>query len=353
MKYLDQALALAQTRLGFCAPNPAVGAVIVKAGEVIATGVHHAPGSAHAEIEALNVAGEAARGAVMYVTLEPCCHWGKTGPCVTRIIEAGITSVHYAFQDPNPAVHGRGAAALKAAGIQCDHVTHEAINAFYAPYAFWHAHQRPWVTAKIAMSLNGKIAHPRGSDERLLLTGSELNTFTHQNRRTSDGILTTINTILADDPQLNVRLENTIVPKPIFVLDTHARLPLTAQVCDTSARLVLLHGPKVAPKRIKELEAQNIQCIVCPEGATGLELDTCFSHIGAAGVHHIWMETGQQCLQNVLDQKLLQQLFVYLSPKWLDKDYLSAFVHPVDFSDAQHIQWHPMGREVYGDFRWE
>ncbi len=349
--FLTKALDKARTRLGFCAPNPAVGAVLVNNGNLVGEGVHYAAGSAHAEVEAIVQAGEVAKGATLYVTLEPCCHVGKTGPCVARIIEAGISEVYYGYEDPNPKVQGAGAKALQAAGVTCVHLSQPEIAAFYAPYAHWQRTGMPWVTAKIAMTLNGKIAGPKGV--RRQITGELLNEFTQQQRYHADAILTSINTILEDDPILNARVNDIPTPKPIFVLDSQARLPLEAKVCDTAVRLVLFHGRGVSSERIKELKTRGIQSIDCPEGANGLALEACLEHIGAAGYHHVWIEVGQRALQHFLKAKLLKQLYMYVSPQWYAEDCLSALACPFDFSTASSIVWHPMGREIYGEFKWE
>jgi diaminohydroxyphosphoribosylaminopyrimidine deaminase/5-amino-6-(5-phosphoribosylamino)uracil reductase len=147
--YLKQALQLAEIRRGFCAPNPSVGAVVVKNNKVISTGFHFASGAPHAEVDALNKCGDEARGATIYVTLEPCCHWGKTPPCTQLLIDRGIKTVIYGLSDPNPLVAGKGHANLEAANISCEQYTVPEISAFYASYYYWHKTGLPWVTAKI------------------------------------------------------------------------------------------------------------------------------------------------------------------------------------------------------------
>src|SRR3990167_7826390 len=207
--YLNEALVLAKKRRGFCAPNPSVGAVIVKNRKMIGSANHWAAGYFHAERQALMEIGKKAKGASLYVTLEPCCHWGKTPPCTDIIIHSGIKKVFYAARDPNPIISGKGIQILKSAGILCEQIKLPAIDLFYQSYYYWTQHHLPWVTAKLAMSLDGKIAGPQG--EPVSLTGAQLNTFTHQSRRESDAILTTVNTIIHDDPQMNVRLHDEII----------------------------------------------------------------------------------------------------------------------------------------------
>src|SRR3990167_2136538 len=166
---LKQALSLAESQRGFCAPNPSVGALVVKEGELIAEGVHRGPMKPHAEVEAIHHAGNQAEGASLYVTLEPCCHWGRTPPCTDLIVKSRIKAVYYAFQDPNPKVAGQGAKQLQAAGIECHSVELPEVTDFYRSYHYWIREGRPWVTAKLAISLDGKIAGPHG--EPVSLTG--------------------------------------------------------------------------------------------------------------------------------------------------------------------------------------
>ena len=204
MDYMERAICLAKLALGQVSPNPAVGAIVVRDGVIVGQGYTQPPGSWHAEVMALNQAGEQARGAVMYVTLEPCCHYGRTPPCTQALIAAGISEVHLAMLDPNPLVCGRGKAELEKAGIRTYLGEHEAeareINEAYTKYI---TTGLPFVTAKFAMSLDGKIATKTG-DSRWI-SGREARRYVHYLRYTSDAIMAGVNTILADDPQLTSR----------------------------------------------------------------------------------------------------------------------------------------------------
>ncbi|MGB6976420.1 MAG: bifunctional diaminohydroxyphosphoribosylaminopyrimidine deaminase/5-amino-6-(5-phosphoribosylamino)uracil reductase RibD, partial [Gammaproteobacteria bacterium] len=240
--YLLEALELAELRRGFCAPNPAVGAVVVKQGRVLATGYHKASGQPHAEAEALGSLGDEARGATLYVTLEPCCHLGKkTPPCTELLIARGIREVYYGFTDPNPQVAGLGAQALQAAGIPCKHVPLASIDEFYQSYAHWWQTRQPWLTAKLALSLDGKIAGAKG--KRMNITGAELQQYTHTLRHQADALLTTARTILNDDPQMNVRLGDKVIAKPLYIIDRELYLPLTARIWQTAKTICILHKP--------------------------------------------------------------------------------------------------------------
>ena len=170
-QYLKQALALALTRKGYCAPNPSVGAVIVKQGNIIGSGFHWASGFPHAEVVALEgLTPDETDGATIYGTLEPCCHWGKTPPCTDRLIQHHFAKVIYGLSDPNPDVAGKGVAALAEVGIVCEQLTLPEITAFYESYQFWWKYRRPRVIAKLAVSLDGKIALSSGKP--ISLTGA-------------------------------------------------------------------------------------------------------------------------------------------------------------------------------------
>ncbi|NPA31500.1 MAG: bifunctional diaminohydroxyphosphoribosylaminopyrimidine deaminase/5-amino-6-(5-phosphoribosylamino)uracil reductase RibD, partial [Chloroflexi bacterium] len=240
------ALDLARRGLGRTHPNPAVGAVIVRDGRVVGRGFHPKAGEPHAEIFALREAGDAARGAVMYVTLEPCVHHGRTPPCVDAILEAGIAEVHIATLDPNPVVHGQGVAKLRAAGVKVVLGEGQAeARKLIEGFAHWVRTRRPWVVAKYAMTLDGKIATRTGHAR--WITGPEARAWVHRLRDQVDAILVGRGTVEADDPRLTTRLPDAdAVHHPLrVVLDSRGRAPLTARVFDPGlpGRTVLAATP--------------------------------------------------------------------------------------------------------------
>ena len=199
--HMERALELAEQALGAVSPNPAVGAVIVKDGRIVGEGRTQPPGQAHAEVVALAQAGEAARGAAMYVTLEPCAHHGRTPPCIDAVIEAGLSAVHVATLDPDPRTNGKGADLLRAANIEVtvgegEAAAKETIEAFAKHVTTG----LPFVTAKFAMSLDGKVATPTGASR--WISGEESRRIAHHLRATSDAVMVGIGTVLADDPRL-------------------------------------------------------------------------------------------------------------------------------------------------------
>jgi len=338
------ALALAKQRKGFTAPNPAVGAVVVKQDQIIGRGHHVAAGQAHAEVMALDAAGAAAQGADLYITLEPCCHTGRTPPCTNAIISAGISRVFYAEDDPNPVVRGKSADLLAAAGISCEKMSVPDISDFYRSYRHRLQHGSPWLTAKIALSFDGKIAGKQG--ERVQLTGQEAQRFTHQQRYASDAILTTSHTVARDDPQLNVRLGDQAVKKPVYILARDADVDPNCQLSRTSSPLTVLHGPTAPPERLHALRAMDIKCVELPADDEGMVLESVMQHLASAGFHDVWVEAGGRLLQQLLLQNLLCAAYFYIAPKTLGNTATSAFTQPFDFIQlSRSIQWRVLGQD--------
>lgn len=324
--WMEQALAAADRRRGFCAPNPAVGAVLVsELGEVIAVGEHWACGEPHAEVVALQKAGGAARGATLLVTLEPCCHTGRTGPCTAAIIAAGVSRVYYGFRDPNPRVSGGGAAALHASGIPCEHLSLTIVDEFYRSYAYWTATGRPFVRAKLAMSADGMIAAADGSP--LVISGGVAAEFTAQGRRHADAILTTANTVIADNPRLNVRLGTEVQSRPVYVVDSGLRCGDDILLLHTARALIFFHGNQYDPNILDIWMSQSVACEKIAENDQGLLLDDVMAKIGADGVHELWVEVGSICLQSLIKSGLLDELLIYVSPINVGDGY-NAFLLP-------------------------
>lgn len=349
---LYRTLELARSRRGYCAPNPSVGAVIACGDEILAEGFHYGVGHAHAEVEALKQLTDIPADATLYVSLEPCCHHGRTPPCTDAIIASGIKRVVYGFQDPNPVVSGGGQSLLQAAGIHCELVELPEITEFYRSYAYWTKTRRPWVTAKLAMSLDGKIASASG--EPIILTGPELKNLTFLHRKHSDAILTTAATIIADDPQMNVRLGQSVEYKPIFLLDRNLRTPLSANIFKRTGHPVPSRHPGVGqdqvpsrhpgagqdpvpsrhpgvgqdPETITVYHSTNtdakvkarfiehgIRCVQIAETEFGLDLTEVINDIGHQGIHDLWLESGSTCYQAMINQKLVQKALLYVAPK--------------------------------------
>ena len=332
--YLLKALEVAETRRGSCAPNPAVGAVIVKDGQIIATGTHWAAGHPHAEVDALHKAGKAAKGATLYATLEPCCHHGKTPPCTDAILAAGIERVVFGFADPNP-VASKGCEVLTAAGIECKQFSLPEIDLFYHSYAHWLAHQRPWVRLKLAISADAKIAGESGKP--VPISGAACNGLTQQYRYHSDAILTTVQTLLNDNPKMNARLPNKTVAKPLFVLDSHLRLDHSMQVFKTAKSIVVYHRDDIATN-----EALN--CVPVPFNQQGLDLAVVLTDLGRRGVHDLWIEVGARAFDAFYRNQWVDEVIFYRSQKILGEQALPAFLtaSPIE---AHELEWEPLGED--------
>jgi diaminohydroxyphosphoribosylaminopyrimidine deaminase/5-amino-6-(5-phosphoribosylamino)uracil reductase len=344
--YLRKALELAKIHRGFCAPNPSVGAVIVRAGLVVAAGYHTGPGNPHAEVDAIRKLPEGgARGATIYITLEPCCHFGRTPPCTDAIKKSGITRVVYGYRDPNPIVAGKGEAALTSVGIICEHMHLPEINNFYASYLHWHVTKKPFITAKIALSLDGKIAGK--NDAPVQITGEPLNELTHYSRKKNDAILTTIRTVLQDDPQMNVRSSGQIYAKPLYVLDSDLRMPITAKVFTTTKSITIFHKEGAASERIAALTKAGARCIPVPHTADGLALENVISNIGADGVHDLWIEAGGKCFAAFTTMRLLQRAIIYIGSTWIGEGK-TAFADDFSFKllHSGNLRWLQFGRDV-------
>lgn len=324
-----QALDFARTRRGFCAPNPAVGAVIVGDGKVLSVGRHWAAGHPHAEVDAISqLTAKQLQGASIFVTLEPCCHHGRTPPCTELIIRSGITQVFYSQADPNPQVAGKGAQQLHAAGLVCERHEVPEISEFYASYLYWTQTKRPFCTAKLAISADHKIAGP--NSEPVAITGAECQQFTFKQRLHCDALLTSATTIINDDPQLNVRLTEQPVSKPVYIIDSRCRLPLSSKIFTTASVVTVLHANDVPQERVIALQQRGAICKAVtltqdnadPQHLSLLEV---MDFIGQQGVHDLWVEAGGCLFQALVEQGLVQKMLIYQSNRRLGNDATPAF----------------------------
>lgn len=318
MDYMKQALSLARLALGQASPNPAVGAVIVKDNAVIGLGYTQPPGSWHAEIMALNQAGEEARGSVMYVTLEPCCHYGRTPPCTKAIIAAGINEVHMAMIDPNPIVFGKGKSELEAAGIKV-HVgeLEEEAQQLNEAYTKHITTGIPFVIAKFAMSLDGKIATKSGDSK--WISGSESRQYLHNLRYTSDAIMAGVNTVVADDPQLTARCHatgGTSRKQPLRVIvDGDGRTPLTAQVFSMPGKTLVVLGKLASRKEKANFKRVGAELLELPSEEEGMvDLTELLKALGKRGITSVLVEGGGILLGSLFDWGLVDKVIAFVAP---------------------------------------
>jgi diaminohydroxyphosphoribosylaminopyrimidine deaminase/5-amino-6-(5-phosphoribosylamino)uracil reductase len=325
--FLRQALRLAARGRGKTSPNPMVGAVLVKRGVVIGSGWHRRAGLPHAEIEALHDCerrGHHARGATLYVTLEPCCTHGRTPPCTEAIIAAGIKRVVVAAKDPNPSHAGRGFKLLRRAGIEVQHgVLADEATRLNEVFNHWIVHRTPFVTVKAAMTLDGKIATSTG--ESKWITGEQSRAFAMKLRANADAILVGVNTVLADDPALTVRpvgsrksKPGTVKPLRRIVLDSQARTPITARlVTDDSASLTTIVASKRAPaKRLAALR-EKVRVEIAPLRDGLIDLRWLMKKLGAEQVTSLLVEGGGEVNASFLFGGHAQRVAFFYAPKIL------------------------------------
>ena len=337
--HLLGALAQAERFRGECAPNPAVGAVIVKNGVVQAKEAHRGYGFKHAEVLAIqSVTQEVTCAATLYVTLEPCCHHGKQPPCVDAIIEAGFARVVYAYMDPNPVVSGKAKALLAEHDIICEHLPVEAIDKFYQSYHYWHETKRPFVTAKIAISLDGKISHADG--QPAALTDKLSQQFTHKKRKQSDAILTTARTVKNDDPSLNVRLDSITQAKSLYVLDRTLMLSDTHKIFQTAKDLTFFHEGSQSG-----ISSKKVRCVTVGHNDEGLALQDVLVEIGKDGRHDLWLELGGKALSNFLAEGLVNRLYVLVAPKIMLEGQAAFYMQEL-LSTAKSKSWVALGEDA-------
>jgi diaminohydroxyphosphoribosylaminopyrimidine deaminase/5-amino-6-(5-phosphoribosylamino)uracil reductase len=317
LSYMQRALALARQAEGYTSPNPAVGAVVVKDGQIVGEGYHRRAGAPHAEVEALEAAGEKARGATMYVTLEPCNHYGRTPPCTEAIIRAGIAELYYAAGDPNPRVAGNGAHRLAQANIRL----HQGLCAAEARYLnrfFFHyiCTGQPYVVAKFAASLDGKIATRAGQSQ--WITGREARQKGHHLRHVVDAILVGAGTVIADDPQLTTRLPQSQARHPLrLVLDSRGRVPLEARLfqADLPGRTLVVATPVMPSSRQVALQRQGVETLLLPASPTGqVDISALLAELGRRQVTSLLVEGGGQVLGAFFEARLVNEVWAFLAP---------------------------------------
>nr|WNN92425.1 bifunctional diaminohydroxyphosphoribosylaminopyrimidine deaminase/5-amino-6-(5-phosphoribosylamino)uracil reductase [uncultured Rickettsiella sp.] len=350
--YLETALSLAEIRKGFCAPNPCVGALLVKNDQIIARGYHQASGFSHAEVDAISkVDPSHALGAVLYVTLQPCCHIAKkTPPCTDLIIKSGIIKVVYGFRDPNPAVNGHTDKILQDAGIECIHYPLTLIDNFYASYDYWWKHKKPFTTAKLAISLDGKIAGKNG--KKIQLTGNTAQQFTHQQRKHTDAILTTARTIIVDNPLLNCRIDDVTYKKPLYIIDAHLSIPISAQAFNSAEKITIFHNTEISKKERDRLQKHVIRFIPIKSDNNGLDLLEILKQIGQDGIIDLWIEAGGKSFQSFVQNSLLQHAFIYVAPQWLGENTQLAFNVPDPLKGAMWVNSIILGKDTCFEFKW-
>lgn len=344
-KYLLAALEDAKLGRGICAPNPSVGAVAVKNSEIIGHAWHRGAGTPHAEKLLIEQLPANLSGVTLYVTLEPCNHQGRTPPCVDAIIQYGFEKVVFAYQDPNPiVVKNNSPELLQSQGITVLHHPLPEIDAFYESYAYWTQTGKPWVTAKIAHTFDGKIAGPKGA--RISLSNVICNDFTHQNRLLNDIILTTSRTVNQDKPKLNVRLPGITQIKPIAILDRMLSVDdsfLTAQHC-----YIFYDEQLDRPKNMDNRSYYPVSCV-----ADRLDLHAVIKQLGELGFHSVWVEAGGRLFTAMHQAHLVHRTHIYLVPSVLGDSATPAYYSTDVLDNPKKMRWMPMDDNMLVTLDWE
>jgi diaminohydroxyphosphoribosylaminopyrimidine deaminase / 5-amino-6-(5-phosphoribosylamino)uracil reductase len=315
-QYMVRALELARKGLFTADPNPCVGSVVVKDGRIVGEGWHRRAGGAHAEVEALEMAGESARGATVYVTLEPCCHYGKTPPCTEKLIQLGVKRVVAAMEDPNPRVAGQGFKALAEAGIETRHgVLEAAAKELNRGFCRRMRTGRPFVVSKLAMSLDARTALSSGESQ--WITGESARRDVHWMRARSSAVMTGIGTVLADDPRMSARVDvppDQLVQPLRVVLDSRLRIPVTAKIAEGSPAPLVLTVSRDRAK-IRRLENAGFGVAVLAQNPRGqLDLSAVMEYLGGIGVNQLMVEAGATLNGALLAEGLVDEWVVYQSP---------------------------------------
>lgn len=331
-QYMKMALELAQKGMGFTAPNPMVGAVIVKNGRIIGQGYHRKYGGLHAEREALAACTEEPKGASIYVTLEPCCHYGKQPPCVNAILEAGIRRVIIGSSDPNPLVAGKGIRILKDHGIEVtENILKEECDKLNEAFFYYIQNKKPYVVMKYAMTMDGKIAAYTG--ESKWVTGEAARIHVQEQRLKYTGIMVGVGTVLADDPMLTCRLENSRNPVRI-ICDSHLRTPLTSKIVRTAETIpTILASSSKDQQKIKNYEELGCQVLYVPEKNGHIDLNRLMELLGAAKIDSILLEGGGSLNWSALESGIVQKVQTYIAPKLFGGEEAKTPVEGKGFPD--------------------
>lgn len=319
IKYMERALELAQKGVGYTNPNPLVGAVIVKDGKIIGEGYHEVYGGNHAEVNAFKNATEDVKGATMYVTLEPCAHYGKTPPCVNAIVEKGIKKVVVSLGDPNPEVEGRGIKFLRDNGIEVVTGVLEKesrrINEIFLKYI---TTKLPFCILKTAMTLDGKIATRTGDSK--WITNEESRKYVHKLRHRVAAIMVGIGTVLQDNPYLNTRLESIKGSDPIRVIvDTYAKIPIEANVLNSQSNArTIIASTELAPKeKFRKLEGKGAEIIVTPLKDGRVDLNHLIKSLGERKIDSVLIEGGSELNYSAVEAGIVDKVNAFIAPKFI------------------------------------
>lgn len=348
-RWMARALELAERGLFTTTPNPRVGCVIMRDGAIVGEGWHVRAGEPHAEVHALAMAGEQARGATAYVTLEPCSHHGRTPPCADALVKAGVARVVAAMEDPNPLVAGRGMARLRDAGIATvSGVQENEARELNIGFISRMTRGRPWLRLKAAATLDGKTALNNGVSQ--WITGDDARRDAHRWRARSCAVLTGIGTVRDDDPQLNVRAIPTERQPLRIVVDARLETPLNAKILDGGR--VLVAGAIEDAERISALQRRGAEVLILPNNGGKVDLPALMTELGRRGINEVLAESGFKLNGSLLREGCVDELILYLAPALAGDDARGLFNLPAlsSLADKRELAFRDV-RQIGRDLR--
>jgi len=345
--YMRMALELAVKGLGRTSPNPPAGCVIVKNGRIVGRGYHKRVGEPHAEVNALADAGKKARGGIMYVTLEPCCHFGRTGPCTQSIIEAGIVRVVAATPDPNAKMCGKGCQELRDAGVEVEvGLMEDAAKKLIEGFEKYITTGTPFVVAKAALTLDGRMAAKDGNSK--WITSEDARRVNHEFRNTLDAVMVGVNTVIRDNPLLTCRIPGGRNPVRIIV-DSQLRTPLKSKVLRKGARTMIATTRKAPKSKIALLRKKGVEVIVTHATKKGVDLKQLMLELGAREITSVLIEGGGQLLGSAFDADIVDKVAFFFAPKILGDGYMIRGGRERELSEAVELEW-VEGTRIEDDF---
>jgi diaminohydroxyphosphoribosylaminopyrimidine deaminase / 5-amino-6-(5-phosphoribosylamino)uracil reductase len=338
--YIQRAMSLARKATGLASPNPLVGCVLVREGQIVGEGAHQYAGRDHAEVVAMKSAGETARGATLYVNLEPCNHTGRTGPCTEAIIKAGIQRVVATIADPNPVVAGRGYDRLRAAGIEVfTGVLEDEARKLNEGFAKWIRNKRPFVTLKSAMTLDGQLALPQTGKRKssTWITSEESRAEVHRMRHASDALLTGIGTILADDPLLTDRSGLPRRRRLLrVILDSELRLSPRARIVKTADNdLLVFTGVTTRSAKARALQKAGVEIVSMKKRAGHIDLHAVLKELGKRAILSVLLEAGSALNGAALAADIVDKVFLFYAPRFAGETR-------VPFATAKNLKYAPL-----------
>lgn len=310
-KYMDLAIKLAEKGKGMTSPNPMVGCIVVKRGRIVGKGFHKKAGTEHAEVLALDDAGKKAINSTLYVNMEPCSHWGRTPPCTERIVEAGVREIIIGMKDPNPLVNGFRELKFRGLKTKIGILEKDAkkLNEVFIKYM---KTKRPFVTLKVAMSVDGKIATSTGDSK--YITSKEARTYVHQLRSDVDAVMIGLNTLLRDNPELTPRLVKGKDPMKI-VVDSSLKIPKNCNLMKDPAKLIIATTGKAPKNVVKNLQQKGINVIITKSKKGMVELQDLMKQLGKHEITSVMIEGGSQLNSSAIKEGVVDKVLIFTAPK--------------------------------------